>query len=46
MGIGLIVACEDAHADRVISELARTGEPAARIGRVVAGSRKVEYGAR
>jgi phosphoribosylformylglycinamidine cyclo-ligase len=44
MGIGLIVACDDAHGDRVISDLARAGEPAAaRIGRVVAGPRNVEY---
>jgi len=44
MGIGLIVACEDADADRVISDLAQAGEPAAvRIGRVVAGAHVVEY---
>jgi phosphoribosylformylglycinamidine cyclo-ligase len=44
MGIGLIVACEEAHVDRLISDLARTGEPAAvRIGRVIAGPRAVEY---
>jgi phosphoribosylformylglycinamidine cyclo-ligase len=44
MGIGLIVACDDAQGDRVIADLARAGEPAAaRIGRVVAGSRSVEY---
>ncbi len=44
MGIGLIVACEEAQADRLVSDLARAGEPAAmRIGRVVAGSRNVEY---
>jgi phosphoribosylformylglycinamidine cyclo-ligase len=45
MGIGLIVACEEGHTDRVLSDLARAGEPAAaRIGRVVAGPRNVEYG--
>jgi phosphoribosylformylglycinamidine cyclo-ligase len=44
MGIGLIVACEDAHADRVIDDLARAGEPAAaRIGRVVSGTKGIEY---
>jgi phosphoribosylformylglycinamidine cyclo-ligase len=44
MGIGLIIACEEAQADRLIADLAGTGEPgAARIGRVVAGSRNVEY---
>ncbi len=44
MGIGLIVACEHAEADRLISEFARTGEPAAvRIGRVVSGARQVDY---
>ncbi|HEU4936702.1 MAG TPA: phosphoribosylformylglycinamidine cyclo-ligase [Vicinamibacterales bacterium] len=44
MGIGLIIACADTHADRMISDLAQAGEPAAvRIGRVVAGSRNVEY---
>ena len=44
MGIGLIVACEDAHADRVIDDLARAGEPAAaRIGRVVSGTNGIEY---
>jgi phosphoribosylformylglycinamidine cyclo-ligase len=44
MGIGLIIACEEAQADPLMAELARTGEPRAiRIGRVVAGSRNVEY---
>ncbi len=44
MGIGLIVACEEAQADGLISALARAGEPAAvRIGRVVTGARSVEY---
>jgi phosphoribosylformylglycinamidine cyclo-ligase len=44
MGIGLIVACDDAHADRVIDDLARAGEPAAaRIGRVVSGTKGIEY---
>jgi len=44
MGIGLIVACEDANADRLLSDLARAGEPGAtRIGRVVAGSKGVDY---
>ncbi len=44
MGIGLIIVCEEAQADRLMADLARTGEPGAvRIGRVVAGSRTVEY---
>ena len=44
MGIGLIVACADADANRLISDLARVGEPAAtRIGVVVAGLRDVTY---
>ena len=44
MGIGLIIACEDTDADRVVSDLAKAGERAAiRIGHVVAGSRNVEY---
>ena len=44
MGIGLIVACEEAHVDGLISDLARTGESAAvRIGRVIAGPRTVGY---
>jgi phosphoribosylformylglycinamidine cyclo-ligase len=44
MGIGLIIACEEAQADRLMADLGRTGEPAGvRIGRVVAGSRNVEY---
>jgi phosphoribosylformylglycinamidine cyclo-ligase len=44
MGIGLIVACEDAQVDGLIADLARAGEAAAvRIGRVVSGSRGVEY---
>jgi len=44
MGIGLIVACEEVQTNRVLSDLARAGEPAAvRIGRVVTGARTVEY---
>ncbi len=44
MGIGLIIACENASADRLIAELAGAGEPAAvRIGRVEAGQRTVRY---
>jgi len=44
MGIGLIVACDESQADRLISDLARVGEPAAvRIGRVVSGSKGVQY---
>ena len=44
MGIGLIVVCEAAQTDRVISDLARAGEPAAvRIGHIVTGARHVEY---
>jgi phosphoribosylformylglycinamidine cyclo-ligase len=44
MGIGLILACENSDADRVIAELAVAGEArATRIGRVAAGTRGVEY---
>jgi phosphoribosylformylglycinamidine cyclo-ligase len=44
MGIGLIIACDSGSADRVLSGLASAGEPrAARIGRVVAGAKGVEY---
>ena len=44
MGIGLILACANDAADRLIGELAAAGEPAAvRIGRVVPGSKGVEY---
>jgi phosphoribosylformylglycinamidine cyclo-ligase len=44
MGIGLIIACENGDADRVIETLAAAGEPAAvRLGRVGAGQRTVGY---
>jgi phosphoribosylformylglycinamidine cyclo-ligase len=44
MGIGLIVACQEADVGALISDLARTGEPAAvRIGHVVSGARSVAY---
>ena len=44
MGIGLIVACAEAHADRLLADLASAGESAAvRIGRVEAGQRTVRY---
>ena len=44
MGIGLIVACGNDDVDRLIRELAAAGEPGAvRIGRVVSGSKDVEY---
>ena len=44
MGIGLIVACEAEDADPLVDDLAAAGEPGAiRIGRVVAGERRVEY---
>src|SRR4051812_3615018 len=44
MGIGLILACENVDADRVIAELAAAGESrATRIGRIVAGTKGVEY---
>lgn len=44
MGIGLIVACGSDDVDRLVRELAATGEPGAvRIGRVVSGSKGVEY---
>ena len=40
MGIGLIVACDDASADRLVEQL---GPGATRIGRVVSGDRGVKY---
>ncbi len=40
MGIGLIVACDDDSAERLVAEL---GPGATRIGRVVAGERSVSY---
>lgn len=44
MGIGLIVVCDAAVADRVLSELASGGEPGGiRIGRIVTGERGVRY---
>ena len=44
MGIGLIVACENGDAERVIDALAAAGEPRAlRLGRVAAGQRTVRY---
>ena len=44
MGIGLIVACANDAADRLIGELVASGAPGAcRVGRVVSGSKSVEY---
>ena len=44
MGIGLIIACEAADADRVVGGLASAGESAcSRIGTVVDGDRTVRY---
>ena len=44
MGIGLIIACDDDAADRVLAELAAAGEPhATRIGRIVSGDSGVQY---
>ncbi len=44
MGIGLIIACEDSEADRVLTALAEAGEPRAmRVGRVTSGLKGVEY---
>ncbi len=44
MGIGLIIACESSDADRLLIDLAASGEPRAiRIGRVVADSKGVDY---
>ncbi len=44
MGIGLIVACSEASADRVLADLAAAGEPrAVRIGTIGAGDRTVQY---
>jgi len=44
MGIGLIIACADVAADRVLADLAAAGEPhAARIGRVTGEGDGVRY---
>src|SRR5688572_5862928 len=44
MGVGLVVACAARDGDRIISSVARAGEPnAARIGVVVPGERTVRY---
>jgi phosphoribosylformylglycinamidine cyclo-ligase len=44
MGIGLIVACANQAADRIVAALADAGEPdARRIGRVVQGGSGVRY---
>ena len=44
MGIGLIVACENDEADRLIDALVAAGEAAAvRLGRVTTGERTVRY---
>jgi len=44
MGIGLIIACSPDSAETLSEELARAGEPqATQIGRIVAGSNRVEY---
>jgi phosphoribosylformylglycinamidine cyclo-ligase len=43
MGIGLIVACDNASADQLVAQL---GPGATRIGRIVAGDRTVRYGGR
>ncbi len=40
MGIGLIVACENGSADQLVVQL---GPGATRIGRIVAGDRRVRY---
>ncbi len=43
MGIGLIVACRPADADRVVAMLASQGEDPRVIGEMVAGERTVTY---
>ena len=44
MGVGLIIACENDAADRIVADFARGGEPnAVRIGEIVAGDRCVQY---
>ncbi|MGE3959129.1 MAG: phosphoribosylformylglycinamidine cyclo-ligase [Vicinamibacterales bacterium] len=43
MGIGLIMVCAEAAADRVDSALAGSGERVVRLGRVVRGNRTVQY---
>ena len=44
MGLGLIIACADDAADRVLAELAAAGEPhATRVGRVTGDGEGVRY---
>jgi phosphoribosylformylglycinamidine cyclo-ligase len=43
MGIGMIAACATRDADRLLADLAATGEEPVRLGRVVAGDRAVAY---
>jgi phosphoribosylformylglycinamidine cyclo-ligase len=44
MGIGLIIACAEASAGRVLAALTDAGEPrATQIGRIVPGPHRVEY---
>jgi phosphoribosylformylglycinamidine cyclo-ligase len=44
MGIGLVVACAAADAERVVEIVSRAGEPnAIRLGRVISGERGVRY---
>jgi phosphoribosylformylglycinamidine cyclo-ligase len=43
MGIGLIVVCRETDASRVLEILEANGEPAARLGQVIAGDRDVRY---
>ena len=45
MGIGLIVACRAADADRAIGMLRAQGESPVIIGELVSGGRKVSYSA-
>jgi phosphoribosylformylglycinamidine cyclo-ligase len=43
MGIGLVLATQAGHADRVIARAAELGDRGYRIGEIVAGEKRVEY---
>src|SRR2546427_532513 len=43
MGIGLVLATQAGHADRLIARAAELGDRGYRIGEIVAGEKRVEY---
>src|SRR5436309_2563968 len=43
MGIGLVLATQASHADRLIARAAELGDRGYRIGEIVAGEKRVEY---